>query len=113
MSDKTEDDTNLDKELEPKMLNLFRRMSVCAAHHQEKESEWIDGQCVTPSTATKEAIKLIEEHESALKQELNQSLEAEIEKINGLFYRDGTQHEAQAYVTKRLKELKEGNNHVS
>lgn len=63
---------SVDKDLESKMLNLFRRMSVCAAHHQEKDSEWIDGQCVTPSTATKEAVKLIEDHDKALKQELEQ-----------------------------------------
>lgn len=46
-------------ELEQKLLFLFRRMSVCAATHQGENSGWIDGRCVTPSTAAKEALAII------------------------------------------------------
>lgn len=59
-----------DGELESKMLNLFRRMSVCAARHQDDDSEWIDGQCVTPSTAAKEAIKLTQKYATTKAEQL-------------------------------------------
>lgn len=57
-------------ELEGKLLVLFRRMSVCAATHQGDYAEWIDGQCVTPTTAAKEAMKLIVAHDQTLKEKL-------------------------------------------
>lgn len=52
--------TELSDELEHKVLLLFQKMSVCAATHQGNKDEWIDGQCVTPTTAAKEMLKLIE-----------------------------------------------------
>jgi len=62
-------------ELDHKLLLLFQRMSVCAATHQGSDAEWIDGQCVTPSSAAKEAKQLINQEALALLDRLENSLE--------------------------------------
>lgn len=54
--------TSLDEELDHKLLLLFQRMSVCAATHQGKDAQWIDGQCVTPTTASRAAMQLFKDY---------------------------------------------------
>ena len=73
--------TNLDnekEEIEHKLLLLFQRMSVCAATHQGKDAEWIDGQCVTPTTATEEAEKIFDEYTQSKLKAFAGELEAAI-----------------------------------
>lgn len=63
-----------EEELEHKFLQLFRRMSICAATHQGKDAEWIDGQCVTPTTATAEALTLFARQAEAVAREAERNL---------------------------------------
>lgn len=54
------------EELEKKISHINTRLVNCSQLHQEKDSKWIDGTCITPSLATKEILALIATHEKQL-----------------------------------------------